>query len=284
VRRVILTDKRWRRLLALLMAVCWAAPVTLGAHADVDARVAALDRQIAANLRNGELYLKRAELHRLHQDWDVALADYQRAEQLTPDLEVDFYRGRMWLDAGRLDLAKSALDHFLRIKPNHANALRVRARVLARRGDRLAAAADLSKALARLHKPTPDLYLERAQLLVSAGSAHIDGALRGIDQAIARFGPLVTLIQFAVDVETNRGHHMAALARIHTLPDVVKQLPTWMARRGDILLVAGHRKEAKVAYTAALTAIKRLPTQRRRTRAVVTLENRLRLLVTQAAY
>ena len=40
-----------------------------------------------------------------------------------------------------------------------------------------------------------------------------------------------------------------------------------------------YRKEAKVTYTAALTAIERLPTQRRRTRAVVTLENRLRLLV-----
>ncbi len=75
--------------------MCWAAPAALHAHADIDARVAALDKRIAADLRNGELYLKRAELHRLHQGWDAALVDYQRAERLAPDLEVVFYRGRM---------------------------------------------------------------------------------------------------------------------------------------------------------------------------------------------
>jgi len=52
-----------------------------------------------------------------------------------------------------------------------------------------------------------------------------------------------------------------------------------MACRGDILAAAGHRKEARVAYTAALTAIERLPNRRRSARAVATLENRLRLLV-----
>ncbi len=276
MRGAILTDKHRCRLLALLMAVCWAAPGTLYAHADIDARVAALDKRIAADLRNGELYLKRAELHRLHQGWDAALVDYQRAERLAPDLEVVFYRGRMWLDAGRLDLAKSALDRFLSIKPNHANALRVRARVLAQRGDPLAAADDLSKAIARFDKPTPDLYLERAQLLASAGSEYIDRALRGLDQGIARFGPIVTLIQRAVDLERKRGRHTAALARIDALPDGVKYLPTWMARRGDILAAAGHHKQARHAYAAALNTIEKLNNRRRSIRAVTVLEARLR--------
>lgn len=270
------TDKHRRRLLTVLIAVCGAAPGTLYAHAEIDARVAAVAKQIVADPRNAELYLKRAELHRLHQDWAAALADYQRAEQLARHLEVVFYRGRMWLNAGRLDLAKSALDHFLRIKPHHANALRVRARVLSRLGDPLAAADDLDKAITRFDTPTPDLYLERARLLVSAGSAHSDRALRGLDQGIARFGPLVTLIQFAVDVETARGRHTAALTRIDALPDGVKHLPLWLARRGDSLAAAGHAKEAKVAYAAALTAIERLPTRRRRTSAVAALETRLR--------
>ena len=62
------TDKRRRRLLAVVIAMCWAAPVTLYAHPAIDARMAAADKRIAADPRNGELYLRRAELHRLHQD------------------------------------------------------------------------------------------------------------------------------------------------------------------------------------------------------------------------
>lgn len=279
--RVILTDKYRRRWLVLLIAVWWAAPVTLYAHPDIVARMAAANKRIAADPRNGELYLKRAELHRLHQDWEAALADYRRAEQLTPDLEVVFYRGRMWLDADRLDLAKSALDYFLRIKPNHANALLARARVLARLGNPLAGADDLSKAIARFDKPTPDLYLQRAQLLAAAGSVHLDRALRGLDEGIARFGPVVTLIQLAVDLESKQGRYDAALTYIDALPPHVKALPLWMARRGDVLLAARRREDARDAYVAALAAIENLPVPRRQARAVVALENRLRPLVDQ---
>ncbi len=273
-------EQRWGllALLTALMAAWWAVPITLHAHAAIDARLAGVDERIAAAPRNGELYLKRAELHRLHQDWAAALADYQRAEKLAPDLEVVFYRGRMWLDAGRLDLAQSALDQFLRIKPDHASGLRVRAQVLAQRGEPLAAAADLDKAITRFEAPMPDLYLERARLLAAAGTAHIDRALRGLDEGIARFGPVVTLIQFAVDLESKRGQSDAALTYIDMLPPRVKDLPLWMARRGDVLLAAGRPEEARNAYAAALAAIERLPNQRRSAPAMVTLENRLRLV------
>lgn len=275
------TNEHRRGLLALsmaVMAVWWAVPITLHAHAAIDVRMADVDRRIAAEPQNGGLYLKRAELHRLHEDWAAALADYQRAEKLAPDLEVGFYRGRMWLDAGRLDLAQSALDQFLRIKPNHARALRVRAQVLAQRGEHLAAADDLDKAITRFDTPMPDLYLERAQLLAAAGSPYVDRALRGLDEGIARFGPVVTLIQLAVDLESKQGQYDAALTYIDMLPSRVKDLPLWVARRGDVLLAAGRPEDAKDAYAAALAAIERLPNQRRSARAMAALENRLRLV------
>ena len=45
---------------------------------------------------NASLYLKRGELHRIHQDWPAAAADYDRAAQLDPNLAVvDLARGAM---------------------------------------------------------------------------------------------------------------------------------------------------------------------------------------------
>ena len=82
--------------------------------------------------------------------------------------------------------------------------------------------------------------------------------------------------QFAVDLESERGRHTAALARIDALPKGVKYLPAWMVQRGDILAAAGHRKEARRAYAAALNTIEKLNNQRRSARAVTALEARLR--------
>ena len=257
-----------------------AAPLPVLAHADIHERIAALDAQIEAHPNAPELYLKRGELHRLHRDWEAALADYHRAAELDPGLpEVDYFVGRMWLEAARPDLAKSALNRYLTRRPDDAGALVIRSRALARLGEGLAAAEDLTKAIARLEALGPELYLERSRLLVAEGGKHVDEGLRGIDEGIARLGPLVTLIQFAVEVEADRAHHEEALARLDPLPPGVRKQPLWLARRGDLLLAAGRDAEARAAYAAALQAIEALPATRRTVRANAALESRLRSLI-----
>ncbi len=99
------------------------------------------------------------------------------------------------------------------------------------------------------------------------------------DRAIARLAPLVTLIEFAIDVETGRGRYAAALARFASLPEVLAGRPDWLARRGDVLRTAGRDREALAAYADALAAIEGLSAKRRTVKATVALEARLRQLL-----
>ncbi len=225
---------------------------------------------------NARLYLKRGELQRLHRDWDAALADYNRASELAPDLSgVHLSRGRMWFESGRFSSALTELDRFLFAQPGHAEGLLWRARALVKLGNGLEAAEDYTAAIARLKRPTPEYFLERARALVNAGDEYIDEALRGLDEGIVRLGSLVTLQQFAIELELKQQRYEQALARLD-------RVARWMARerflqqQGAILEQAGRSVEARQAFSAALAHIESLRETRRSAKPIVELQTSLR--------
>ena len=130
---------RSRTVMSVLASCCLALTVVVSsafAHADVHERIAAVDKLIEEAPRDPKLYLKRGELHRLHRDWDAALADYRRADELQPGLdEVRFLRGRLLQEAGRSQDAKRELDGFLAGQPDHREALLMRARAFVSLGE-----------------------------------------------------------------------------------------------------------------------------------------------------
>ena len=269
---------------SLISAVCvvWAAlslllPARVAAHQDLNDRIAELTKEIARHPKNAALYLKRGELHRLHEEWDAASADYDRATQLDPSLPaVDLARGDMLLAAGRPQAAKIALDRFLAKQPDHAVALVLHARVLVQLGQRLAAAEDFTHAIAQEPEPRPEHYLERAQALAAEGEGHIDEALRGLDEGIQKLGPLVVLELLAIDLELRKKGYDAALARLEQIAAQSERKEEWLVRRGEILEQAGRAEEAHEAFLQAQAAIQSLPASIGQTTAMTELEARLR--------
>src|SRR3954468_20383167 len=85
----------WRCLAAGVLLAFSAAAF---GHGDLHERITALSEQIAAAPGKADLYLQRGEVYRNHEDWDLALADYDRADQLDPDNRVVVYaRARLFL-------------------------------------------------------------------------------------------------------------------------------------------------------------------------------------------
>src|SRR5206468_12433739 len=120
------------------------------AHGPIHEQIDAVTKQIQADPHNATLYLKRGELRRVHQEWDLALADYDRAAELNPKLDqIDLSRGKLFLASDRPEQAKACLDRFLAKYPDHPDALTTRARVLVNLRQRLAAAGDFTRAIMR---------------------------------------------------------------------------------------------------------------------------------------
>lgn len=247
------------------------------AHGDLHEQIVSVTAQIQKSPDNADLYLKRADLNRLHEEWPAAAADYDRAEKLAPSAPaIHLGRGKMLLATGRLDDAKGELDKFIAAKPGHIEALVTRARIEALRKQPLAAAEDFARAIALAPRPEPDLYHERAQALAAAGDDHIPEALRCLDDGTAKLGNLPTLGLYAIDLELRRKDFDAALARLDKLSAASPRKETWLERRGDILTAAVRPEEARQTYLGALEAMRALPQQRRFTKTTMELEQRLK--------
>lgn len=246
------------------------------AHGDLHEQIANVTAQIQKIPESAELYFKRAELHRLHEDWPAAAADYDRAAQLAPELSaVRLGRGKMLFASGHLDEAKAELDAFLTASPERVDAFVTRARIQAKRAEPLPAAGDFARAIALSPQPEPDFYLERAQALVAAGDAHLDDALRCLDEGMARLGNLPSLGLYAVELDAKAKRFDSALARLDRLSAISPRKEAWIERRGDLLAQAGRAEEAQQAYRAASDAIVKLPPRLRVTKAITDLEQRL---------
>ena len=265
------------RFIVIALVAAAFLPLRLLAHGDLHEQILAVTEQIAKDPKNSELYLKRGELHRMHQEWDLAQADYDHAVDLNPSLAViDFTRGRMFLEANWPNSAKVCLDRFLLKHTNHVEGFIARARTLVKLEKPLDAARDFTTAIRYAPAGRPELYIERAQALTGAGDRHYAEALRGLDEGIERLGPLVTIQLHAIDLELKRKQFDAALARLEKISAQSPRKETWLARRGEILLQAGRREEARAAYEQALKALDTLPPGRRNVPAMNELERRIR--------
>lgn len=246
------------------------------AHRDLEEQIEVLDKLIEAKPEDAQLYLRRGELHRLHRDWKRAEADYLTARKLDKDLAtVDFCLGRMNLEAGKPGEARQHLDRFLKARPNDSMGHATRARALEQLGHHLAAAEDFTLALARLPEDShkPEYYLERARSLVAAGPEHRKRALAGLDEGLEKLGEPVTLQLYAVDLELELKRYDAALTRIDSMAAHSTRQEPWLMRKGAVLEAAGRRVEALRMYKEALSAVRSLPENRRKTRAAQRLEN-----------
>lgn len=258
----------------VLLAGFLAGAGSAQAHGDLHERIEAISLRIQAEPNNADLVFRRAELYREHGAWAEAAADYDRAEALAPEADgVRLGRAQLLQATGEFTAARVQLDRYLAAHPDNAEALATRARVHRQLGDAAHAAEDFAGAIEHGNPPEPDFYLERAQALAASG--RIDEALACLDQGSARLGDLPAFGQAAIELESGRGHHEAALQRLDRLRAGARRQEAWLEQRGDLLLRASLPESALQNYRDAQQAIDALPQRIRGTPAMLELGKRL---------
>ncbi|HKQ60993.1 MAG TPA: tetratricopeptide repeat protein [Candidatus Polarisedimenticolaceae bacterium] len=255
----------------MLGAVCVTGAIL--AHPGLDQQILDLTAMIEKEPENAELYVRRAEIHRLHSDPGAAETDLNKARQLAPDLpDIDLVMAWVKLDLQKPAEARTALDRLLQREPDSVRGLEARARALELLGEHGRAAEDLTHAIRVTHgEPKPEWYLDRGRALVAAGQ--LDRALQGLDEGLAKLGQPVTLQLLAIDIEQQKGRYDAALRRIDSIAAQSARQEPWLIRKGQILERAKRPADALAAYRSALAAIQQVPASRRQNRALQALES-----------
>jgi tetratricopeptide (TPR) repeat protein len=268
----------------MLLLCAFSASPAAQAHGDLHEQIENVTARIKADPGNAELYFRRAELYRQHEEWPAAAADYDHAEKLAPRSDgVHLGRAKLLQAMARYDAALAELDRFLADWPDNVDGLVTRARVHEQLGQHLLASEDFAQAIRQADNPEPEFYLERAKALAAANPGHSESAVACLDEGIARLGPLPTLGLAATELEVEQGRFDDALSRLERLSAGEQRQEAWLERRGDILVMAGRREQARQAYSAAQLAIASLPPKLQNTGAMQQLRERLAQKLAQPA-
>lgn len=255
------------------------------AHGAIHEQIASVTGELEKAPTDAALYLKRAELHRAERSWAFALADYDRAARLAPELRVvDLARSRALLEADRAADALAPIDRFIEGEGDSSAAHELRGRILATLGRSQEAVDAFDRALTLLVPsavPEPELYIQRARALTAA-DRKLD-AIASLDEGSERLGHLVVFDLLAIELERREGRFDQALARVDTSLASANRKERWWLLRGEIQRQAGRAELAQHDFERALAAIESLPSRQRKTRRSLELESRIRSVLADVA-
>jgi tetratricopeptide (TPR) repeat protein len=279
---MIFSGLKFKTIPGLALGIVFLFSIAVSAHDGLHEQIVAVTEAIRKDANNAALYLKRAELYRLHAEWKNSERDFNRAEKLDAKLAVvNLGRGKLWLDAKQFSKAKSALEKFLAKEPKSFEGVLTMARICANLKQNAAAARYFTEAIALAPADSAEIYLERAETLASVKK--IDEALRGLDEGNEKFGNLVTLQTAAIDLEVKRRNFGAALLRLDKLTATMERKESFLLRRGEILLEAGKICDARTDFLVSKEAFGNLSSFRKNVRAVKEQMARLDKLLAQTS-
>lgn len=251
----------------VLGAVLAMLAATAFGHGGFHERLAQLSAELEKSPLDARLYFELADVHSQHGDWQEALRNLERVEELAPGKYLaNLLRGQAWLAAGQPAHARKALDALLAAHPECGRGWLLRARARRWLGDPAGSLADYREALRRTAAWEPDLLQETADAL--AGQGHIREAAQVLAAGISKLGNVPSLILRSLDLELALKDYDAALRRVEAMRQTAPRPEPWMARRASVLAQAGRIEESRGAWQALVDHLTTLPNLERGSHAM----------------
>ena len=270
--KATLSNRMVKISVASLVLVGWMLPGVFG-HSGTHRQLERVNQQLLVEPENPHLYIKRAELHRMHGMLEEAEADCHQALQLGSELaEINLCRARIRVDQEQPGEALVILNRLLDKQPKVIPGYLRRAEAYMLLGRPLEAGEDYDRAIelfAAPHHARPDHYMARAKAYAAAGET--DRALAGLDQGIKQMNGVISLQEYAVQLVREAGRFPEALQRIGAILEGLPGSAPWLIQRGDIHAAMGDSAEAERSYILANEQFMKIPSGRRGQPALVAL-------------
>ena len=237
----------------LLLAGGLMLPAVLPAHTDLMVRIEMLTGQLENDPTDINALIQRGELYRRHGDFELSSADLAKARELDPaDPMLDWYEGRLALDAGDYKNADQLMSRYLVSHPEHAVAWHQRAKARVGLEEYLLAADDFSKAIELSDQPGPGLYRSLALSTVAAGSEHIPAAEEAVQVALGWFPGEVSILGLATDLSLAQSDTRLAQSYMSGISKRLLELPQWRFREAVRVCLEGDPDAAVEIFTKLL--------------------------------
>lgn len=254
--RFAASGQRWLFVqLAGLVLLCLLVCPVVYAHSDLEVQIDEISRQLVLSPDDPELLLRRGDLQRRHENWDLARADYSKVREVQPDnSSVDWFEGRMEVEAGRPQVGVELLNRYLLSQPQQVIALQNRAQGYLLLDQGLLAARDYQTVIQVSDNPAPTLFSANALAFAAAGVDYFPDAMIVAQQGLAKFPGEMSLTEIATDLSLAQADTDRANLLLSELPESIQQLPQWQFRIALSDCLAGNASSLVAALETLATS------------------------------
>ncbi len=247
------------RLFPTIALIFLAAGLPLAGHGLVEEDIAVVTKRLEEEPGNTELLLRRATLHRAHEDYSASKADLLAIGRDSPGhLEALRNLARLERENGELADAAAALVRYFAHEGNAPEAFREKARLDTLLDLPESAAKAWQVYLEKADQPAADEFVEAAKAIMATkdGAAAHRLVLRGLE----RYPFSIPLRQDVASLEIQLGRVPEAEQSFAALRE---RYPTLLPRlhyqEGTLWLEGGHPQKARGSFQLALQHFDQLP-------------------------
>jgi tetratricopeptide (TPR) repeat protein len=233
---------------ALVCLAFFLAPVCLG-HPGQHDQLVQINRHLQQAPTDQSLLIQRGRVYSEGGQYEQAMTDYARAQELGPPVLVAFDLGVLFYRLGDYELATANMNLYLERFPDFPPAYDYLARIARDAGDHDRAIDYLEDYLRLEESPSPGHYLSAAKML--AETERYTQALFVLDQGLATLGVVPQLQREAISLELAREQPELAIARLQTLRQMLRDSPEWKLDMAELLLMVSRGEEAAALAAAA---------------------------------
>lgn len=229
------------------------ASTMLAGHADLELQIEDVSRQILQAPANADLYLKRGDLYRRHREWVKSGKDFEKVRELEPaQSQIDWYGGRLEVDAGHWAEGDKLLSRFLESNQKHSSAYHTRAWARWNLQRPEAAAQDYASAILYSERPAPTLYRSLVIAQFASGGEFRAQAAVSVDAGLQRFPGEASLLGLGVDLALADANVDRAASYLGTLSPGLSKLPQWIFRKSVLSCLQGDVELAVAGFASLL--------------------------------
>jgi tetratricopeptide (TPR) repeat protein len=208
---------------------------------DLELQIEEISAQISLVPSNADLYLRRGDLYRRHQDWLNSARDFKKVRELEPDqAQIDWYEGRLEVDAGRWAECDRLLSRYLEGNENFSSAYHTRGWARWQLNRPEAAAHDYALAISNSERPAPALYRSLIITQFASGGDFLAQSAITVDAGLQRFPGEVSLLGLGVDLALADANADRAEGYMDTLSPGLSKLPQWTFRQAVLYCLRGN--------------------------------------------
>jgi hypothetical protein len=241
----------------LLLFLVTTAP--LAGHGFVDEEIAEVTRRLETKPGDVDLLMRRATLHRAHEDYAAAKADLLAVKEDSERHSEALLRlTSLERGQGESAAADSVLARYFSIGGEAPEAYREKARLHTDQKRGKAAAGAWLKYLSLAKQPTADEFIEAAETINASGDP--SAAQLTVRNGLKRYPASIPLHREAALHQLRLGHKAAVVERFAGLRERYPTLrPRLFHEEGMLWLAGGHPKSAHDCFERALASLDQLP-------------------------